>query len=59
MLTGLDYPPSGLDFLLARRRVIDAVLERSARNTSLFLLIYNLGFAQAFVDYERGVRAGG
>ena len=59
MLTGLDYPPSGLDFLLARRRVIDAVLERSARNTSLFLLIYNLGFPRAFVDYERGVRAGG
>jgi hypothetical protein len=58
-LTGLDYPPSGLDFLLARRRVIDAVLQRSARNTSLFLLIYNLGFPQAFVDYERGARAGG
>ena len=59
MLTGLDYPPSGLDFLLARRRVIEAVLQRSARNTSLFLLIYNLGFPQAFVDYERGARAGG
>ena len=39
--------------------MIDAVLRRSARNTSLFLLIYNLGFAQAFVDYERGARAGG
>jgi polyisoprenyl-phosphate glycosyltransferase len=59
LLTGLDYPPSGLDFLLVRRRVIDAVLGRSARNTSLFLLIYNLGFAQAFVDYERGARNGG
>jgi polyisoprenyl-phosphate glycosyltransferase len=59
MLTGLDYPPSGLDFLLARRRVIEAVLQRSARNSSLFLLIYNLGFPQAFVDYERGARAGG
>jgi glycosyltransferase involved in cell wall biosynthesis len=58
-LTGLDYPPSGLDFVVASRRVIDIVLQRSARNTSLFLLIYNLGFGQAFVDYERGVRAGG
>lgn len=59
LLTGLDYPPAGLDFLVARRRVIDTVLQRSVRNTSLFLMIYNLGFPQAFVDYERGARAGG
>ena len=43
LLTGLDYPPSGLDFLIVRRRVIDAVLQHSTRNTSLHLLIYNLG----------------
>ena len=59
LLTGRDYPPSGLDFLVARRRVIDAVLQFSARNMSLFLLIYNLGFAQAFVEYDRGARSGG
>jgi polyisoprenyl-phosphate glycosyltransferase len=59
LATGLDYPPSGLDFLLARRRVIDAVLRQSGRNTSLFLVIYNLGFPQAFIDYERGTRSGG
>jgi polyisoprenyl-phosphate glycosyltransferase len=59
LLTGLDYPPSGLDFLVARRRVIEAVLDCPARNTSLFLLIYNLGFTQAFVDYERGARGAG
>jgi polyisoprenyl-phosphate glycosyltransferase len=59
LLTELDYPPSGLDFLVARARVIEAVLQRSTRNGSLFLLIYNLGFAQTFVDYERGTRTGG
>jgi glycosyltransferase involved in cell wall biosynthesis len=59
LLTGLDYPPSGLDFLLARRRVIETVLQCSGRNSSLFLLIYNLGFGQAFVEYDRGRRAGG
>jgi glycosyltransferase involved in cell wall biosynthesis len=59
LLTGLDYPPSGLDFLVASRRVIKAVLECPARNTSLHLLIYNLGFAQSFVEYERGLRRGG
>jgi dolichol-phosphate mannosyltransferase len=59
LLTGLDYPPSGLDFFVARRRVVEAVLAGSGRHTSLHLQIYNLGFRQAFVDYERGVRAGG
>jgi dolichol-phosphate mannosyltransferase len=59
LLTGMDYPPGGLDFLVVSARVVDAVLERSARNTSLFLLIYNLGFAQSFLDYRRGARAGG
>ena len=59
VLTGLDYPPGGLDFLVAHRRVIEAVLECSARNTSLHLLIYNLGFPQSFIEYERGPRGGG
>jgi len=59
LLTGLEYPPAGLDFLVARRRVIEAVLEHSQRNTSLFLLMFNLGFGQAFFDYDRGERAGG
>jgi dolichol-phosphate mannosyltransferase len=59
LLTALDYPPSGLDFLVARRRVIEAVLDCPARNTSLFLQIYNLGFRQMFVDYERGTRSAG
>jgi polyisoprenyl-phosphate glycosyltransferase len=59
LLTALDYPPSGLDFFVARRRVIEAVLQHSTRNASLFLLIYNLGFAQAFCDYDRGARTGG
>jgi polyisoprenyl-phosphate glycosyltransferase len=59
VLTGLDYPPAGLDFLVARRRVVLALLEHSHRNASLFLTVFNLGFAQAYVDYDRGVRAGG
>jgi dolichol-phosphate mannosyltransferase len=59
LLTGLDYPPSGLDFFVARRRAIETVLQHSGRNTSLFLLLYNLGFAQAFVEYDRGQRVAG
>jgi dolichol-phosphate mannosyltransferase len=59
LLTGRDYPPSGLDFLVVRRRVVDAVLQHCTRNMSLHLLIYNLGFTQAFLEYDRGPRAGG
>jgi polyisoprenyl-phosphate glycosyltransferase len=59
VLTKLDFPPSGLDFVVVRRRVTDAVLQYFTRNTSLFLVIYNLGFAQAFVEYDRGARSGG
>jgi dolichol-phosphate mannosyltransferase len=59
LLTGSDYPPSGLDFLVVRRHVVDAVLQHSTRNMSLFLLIYNLGFRQAFFEYDRGLRVGG
>jgi dolichol-phosphate mannosyltransferase len=58
-LTGFDYPPGGLDFLVARRRVIEALLAHSQRNTSLFLTVFNLGFGHAYVDYDRGARAGG
>jgi len=59
LLTGSDYPPSGLDFLIVRRRVVDVVLQHFTRNMSLFLLIYNLGFPQAFFEYDRGLRASG
>lgn len=58
-VTRLDYPPSGLDFVVVRRRVIEQVLESSSHHASLFLLIYNLGYAQTFVPYERAPRSGG
>jgi dolichol-phosphate mannosyltransferase len=59
LLTGLDYPARGLDFLIVRQRVVQAVLDHSTRNTSVFLMLFNLGFHQAFVDYDRGERQGG
>jgi dolichol-phosphate mannosyltransferase len=59
LVTGLDYPPGGLDFFVIRNRVVEAVLRRSTRNASLFLVIYNLGFAQDFLAYDRGARTSG
>ncbi|MDQ3973181.1 MAG: glycosyltransferase family 2 protein [Actinomycetota bacterium] len=58
-LTGLDYPPAGFDFVVVRRPVVEALLLHRERNASLFLLLFNLGFGQTFVDYERGERTAG
>lgn len=58
-LTGFDYPPSGFDFVAMRRHVVDALLRYQERNTSVFLLIFNLGFSQTHIEYERGERQDG
>jgi dolichol-phosphate mannosyltransferase len=57
--TGLQYPPSGLDFVMLSRPVVDALERFSERNLPLFLLIYNLGYRQSLVPYERGERSHG
>jgi dolichol-phosphate mannosyltransferase len=57
--TGLEYPPSGLDFVTISRSVIDSVERFRERNLPLFLLIYNLGYRQSLVPYNRGERSAG
>lgn len=59
LLARLDYPPEGLDFVAFTQPVKEAVLAHRERNTSLFLLLFNLGFGQTSVEYERGSRTGG
>jgi glycosyltransferase involved in cell wall biosynthesis len=58
-LTSLEYPPSGLDFVGFTRQVRDAIALYQERNLPLFLLIYNLGFTQAVVPYDRAERSAG
>jgi len=58
-LTGLDFPPSGLDFAVLRRRMVTALLAHRERNASLFLLLFNLAGEQGYVEYERGERVAG
>jgi glycosyltransferase involved in cell wall biosynthesis len=58
-LTGLEYPPSGLDFVGFTCQVNDAIAQYRERNLPLFLLIYNLGYTQAVVPYERAERVAG
>lgn len=58
-LTGLEYPPSGLDFVGLTRQVNGAVAQFRERNLPFFLLIYNLGYTQAVVPYSRAERVAG
>jgi dolichol-phosphate mannosyltransferase len=57
--TGLEYPPSGLDFVVISRPVVESLETYRERNLPLFLLIYNLGYRQSVVPYERGERSHG
>jgi dolichol-phosphate mannosyltransferase len=59
LLTGLHYPESGLDFVVIGRPVVDAVSSFRERNLPLFPMIYNLGYGQTTVPYERGERTAG
>jgi glycosyltransferase involved in cell wall biosynthesis len=59
LVTGLHYPESGLDFVVIGRPVVDAVSSFRERNLPLFPMIYNLGYGQTSVPYERGERTTG
>jgi glycosyltransferase involved in cell wall biosynthesis len=54
-----SWPEKGFDFLLASRRVLDILLARSERNSSVFGQILWSGFSQAQVPYRRGERRAG
>ena len=58
-LTGMAYPPQGYDFVVITQRVRTALDRFTERNASVFLLIFNLGFGQVTVGYERAARSGG
>ena len=59
IVTSFDYPPSGLDFVMFTSPVRQSLLAHKERNTSLFLLLFNLGFGQATVKYDRQQRSAG
>lgn len=59
VLTGLDYPPRGYDFVAFQESVLRAVNQHRERNAPLFLMLYNIGFRQTEVGYQRGERVGG
>ncbi len=54
-----DYPALGFDCFLLDRQVIDSVTRINEKNTSIFVLIYWLGYRAARVPVRRQVRKSG
>lgn len=54
-----NLPPSGADFFLLDRRVIDALTQFRENNVSLMALITWMGFAQAHIEYDKQARVHG
>lgn len=51
-----DMPPSGADFFLIDRLVVDALKEFNENNASLFALVTWMGFRQASITYDKQAR---
>jgi dolichol-phosphate mannosyltransferase len=58
-LTSLDLPPSGGDFRLMSRRVVDVLLLMPERHRFLRGMTRWVGFDQATVEFDRDARFGG
>jgi glycosyltransferase involved in cell wall biosynthesis len=54
-----NWPRGGFDFVMVSRRVLDVILLRNERNTSLFGQILWAGFPQTSVPYKRMARRSG
>ncbi|HVW20864.1 MAG TPA: glycosyltransferase family 2 protein [Opitutaceae bacterium] len=54
-----DFPDAGYDFCLLDRAVVDEVCRINEKNTSIFVLLYWLGYKPAFVPIIRSVRRAG
>ena len=57
--SSVRLPPTGADFLLLDRRVVDALLRIPEHNPSVFALIASLGFQQAQIPYVKRSRMSG
>lgn len=57
--SSVRLPPSGADFFLIDRRVVDALLSIPEHRISIFALIASLGFKQVEIPYAKRARASG
>ena len=59
-LVGLtDMPPTGVDYFLIDRVVIDAFCAAADRHVSVFALLMWLGFRREFIEYDKQPRVSG
>ena len=56
---GLNLPPTGTDCFMLDRVVANALNDCRERNTSVFALLSWLGFRQAHIGYDKGMRVRG
>lgn len=56
VLGDVQFPPSGADFALLDRVVVDALLQKVSANPSLGIDIASLGFRQAEITYVKEAR---
>jgi dolichol-phosphate mannosyltransferase len=54
-----DMPPTGADYFLIDRVVLDAFRAAADRHVSVFALLMWLGFRREFVEYDKQPRASG
>ncbi len=54
-----DMPPTGVDYFLIDRVVIDAFLTAADRHVSVFALLMWLGFRREFIEYDKQPRLRG
>lgn len=54
-----DMPPTGVDYFLIDRAVIDAFCASADRHVSVFALLMWLGFRRDFIEYDKQLRTSG
>jgi len=54
-----DFPPSGFDFMLIDRQVINVLVESSEKNSHIFGQTMWVGFKRRVIYYDRGKRIHG
>lgn len=59
LLSGIQIPRRGLDFVMITRRVAEELGRYRERNAAIHLIIFNLGFSTTTVKYARHLRKSG
>jgi len=59
VLSGIQIPRRGLDFVMITKRVAEELGRYRERNAAIHLIIFNLGFSTTTIKYVRNIRKTG